>query len=220
MILVVTFSLFIAILLNREIRCRGLFRVAFLLPIIIGTGAVMTALQGNNSFGGAAIGGQGGLGAASDAATEGIASFKDLVITEQLTLFLGSYLSEVLTTVFNRLSAVMWLSGIQIIIFMGALQTIPNALYEAAYCDGATEWEKFWKITLPLTMPTIALNMVYTIVDYSSNAENKVVGYISLKMKESLFAYSSAMAWAYFLMIGIVIIIIMAIMKRRTFYMG
>jgi ABC-type sugar transport system permease subunit len=40
------------------------------------------------------------------------------------------------------------------IIYMAALGTIPNEYYEAAEIDGASAWQRFWKITLPLLMPT------------------------------------------------------------------
>lgn len=213
-ILVVVFSLFIAILLNRKMPGRAFFRLSFLLPVIIGTGAVMTALQGNNAYSG---GGAGGIGGA---VTEATTTFKDMVFDQQLTAVLGPF-GEPMAAIVNRVSSVMWLSGIQIIIFVGALQTIPEHLYEAAYCDGATEWEKFWKITLPLAMPTIALNLIYTIIDYFSNANNQVVVYISnLFNNELQFSYASALAWLYFLIMGIIIAVIMLIMKRRTFYMG
>ncbi len=213
-VLVVVFSLFIAILLNRKMPGRAFFRLAFLLPVIIGTGAVMTALQGNNAYAG---GSGGGIGAA---VTETTTTFKDMVFDQQLTAVLGP-LGEPMAAIVNRVSSVMWLSGIQIIIFTGALQTIPEQLYEAAYCDGATEWEKFWKITLPLTTPNIALNLIYTIIDYFSNANNEVVTYISeLFNTELQFSYASALAWLYFAIMGIIIALIMIFMKRRTFYMG
>ena len=213
-VLVVVFSLFVAILLNRKMPGRAFFRLAFLLPVIIGTGAVMTALQGNNAYAG---GSGGGIGAA---VTETATTFKDMVFDQQLTAVLGP-LGEPMAAVVNRVSSVMWLSGIQIIIFTGALQTIPEQLYEAAYCDGATEWEKFWKITLPLTTPNIALNLIYTIIDYFSNANNEVVTYISeLFNTELQFSYASALAWLYFAIMGIIIALIMIFMKRRTFYMG
>lgn len=213
-ILVVVFSLFIAILLNRNMPGRAFFRLSFLLPVIIGTGAVMTALQGNNAYSGGASTGIGG------AVVETTTTFKDMVFDQQLTAVLGPF-GKPMSDIVSRVSSVMWLSGIQIIIFVGALQTIPEQLYEAAYCDGATEWEKFWKITLPLSMPTIALNLIYTIIDYFSNANNQVVVYISkLFNTEMQFSYASALAWLYFLIMGGIIAVIMLIMRRRTFYMG
>lgn len=214
-VLVVVFALFIAILLNRKMVGRAFFRLAFLLPIIIGTGAVMTALQGNNAYAGMTA--RGGLGST---VTENAATFKDMVFTQQLTAVLGPA-GVPMAKIITRVSSVMWLSGIQIIIFLGALQTIPETLYEAALCDGATEWEKFWKITLPLTMPTIALNLIYTIIDYFSNADNQVVVYIAnLFNNELQFSYASALAWLYFLIMGMIIAVIMFFMNKRMYYMG
>ena len=50
-------------------------------------------------------------------------------------------------------------------------------MYESAYCDGATEWEQFWKITLPMMTPTILLCMVYTLIIKHSDATNPFATY-------------------------------------------
>ena len=214
-VLVTVFALFIAILLNRPIRFRGLFRVAFLLPVVLGTGAVMTALQGNNAFAGTAAG-MGGVGAMAEEAT---VSFRDVEFSRQLEAILGP-LAPFMENVLSRVIYVMWLSGIQIIIFVGALQTIPVSLYEAALCDGATEWEKFWKITLPLSMPTVGLSLIYTMIDYFGNANNQVVVAITRLFDGNFqFAYASAIAWMYFLVMGIIIGLVMLFLRKRTFTM-
>ena len=211
-VLVTVFALFIAILLNRKIRFRGLFRVAFLLPVVLGTGMVMEALQGNNAFAGMA---GGGLGAAETAAV----SIRDIEFSRQLESVLGP-LAPFMESILSRVTHVMWLSGIQIIIFVGALQTIPTSLYEAALCDGATEWEKFWKITLPLSMPTVGLSLVYTMIDYFGNANNQVVMAITQLFDGSLqFAYGSAIAWMYFAVMGVIIGLVMLFLSKRTFTM-
>ena len=213
-VLVTVFALFIAVLLNRKIRFRGLFRVAFLLPVVIGTGAVMTALQGNHAFAGVTTG---GIGAA--AADEAVASFRDIEFSRQLEAILGP-LAPIMETILSRLTQVMWLSGIQIIIFVGALQTIPVSLFEAALCDGATEWEKFWKITLPLSMPTVGLSLIYTMIDYFGNANNEVVVAITRLFDGNFqFAYASAIAWMYFLIMGTIIGLVMLFLSKRTFTM-
>ena len=124
-------------------------------------------------------------------------------------------LEEILAVVTD----VLWMSGIQIVIFLGALQTIPASYYEAAYCDGASEWEKFWKITLPLTMPNILLNTVYTMIDYLSSTENEVVIYCrDLGLIDNNLTLSSAMSWVYFLASGTIILIVFLILKRFTYY--
>jgi multiple sugar transport system permease protein len=50
-----------------------------------------------------------------------------------------------------------------LLIFAG-LQTIPRVLYEAAAIDGANEWKMFWRITMPLLRPVLALVLIITII--------------------------------------------------------
>ena len=50
-----------------------------------------------------------------------------------------------------------------LLIFAG-LQMIPPSVYEAARTDGASEWTMFWRITLPLLRPVLALVLVITMV--------------------------------------------------------
>ena len=52
--------------------------------------------------------------------------------------------------VMENLVTVLWYSGVQILILLVSIQRISPELYEAASIDGASGWEKFWKITLPL----------------------------------------------------------------------
>lgn len=57
------------------------------------------------------------------------------------------------------------------VIFLAALQVIPEETYEAAKIDGASVWQRFWKITFPLLMPVIAIQMLFQIIQnvYSYN---------------------------------------------------
>lgn len=48
-------------------------------------------------------------------------------------------------------------AGLAMVIFIGGLNTIPSDIYEAASIDGASPWQQFWRITLPLLTPTIVL---------------------------------------------------------------
>jgi len=212
--IVIIFALFVATLLNRKLKGRGFFRAMFLLPILLGTGAVMEALQGNSSQVSVT------LGAMANTSTAGI-SFRDLLLNDQLMALLGPNLSGFVGVIINKISSVMWISGIQIIIFLGILQTIPQELYEASVVDGASEFDKLWKITLPLVMPAIQLNVVYTIIDSFTNTSNKVINYIQVvSFQNFTLAYGSALSWMYFLVIGIILVILFAMMKRYTFYLG
>lgn len=213
--IVIIFSLFIATLLNKNIKGRGFFRAMFLLPVLLGTGAVMEALQGNSSQVSVAMG-----AAAQSAQSSGI-SFQDLMLNDQLLSLLGSTLAGYVGAIINKISSVMWISGIQIIIFLGVLQTIPPALYEASVVDGASEFDKLWKITIPLTMPAILLNTVYTLIDSFTNTGNKVIKYITtVSFQNFTLSYGSALSWMYFLIIGIILFLVFLIMRRYTYYMG
>jgi len=54
--------------------------------------------------------------------------------------------------------------GLNMILFLAALQGVPRELYEAARIDGASAWRQFRRITLPLISPTILLTSVITVV--------------------------------------------------------
>lgn len=210
---VVIFSLFVAILLNRKLRLRGLFRTAFFLPVLIGTGIVLSTINGSIAATGAAD--AAGQAAVSESAqSSGMGSENSMLI-----MLLGYQLASYLEVILSTVTDVLWMSGIQIVIFLGALQTIPSSYYEAAFCDGASEWEKFWKITLPLIMPNILLNTVYTMIDFIGSAENEVVMYCQKALGTSgNYGFSSALSWIYFLACGILILIVFLVLRRFTYY--
>ena len=46
------------------------------------------------------------------------------------------------------------------IIYISGLQTVPEEVYEASMLDGASKWKQFWKVTFPLVMPFVTINLV------------------------------------------------------------
>lgn len=212
---VVVFSLFIAILLNRNLKGKGIFRVLFFLPVLLGTGVVLSTINGSMGSDTAQAAQEAAqMAATTESGMEGYSSSVGLTV-----MLLGPDIALALEEILAVVTDVLWMSGIQIVIFLGALQTIPASYYEAAYCDGASEWEKFWKITLPLTMPNILLNTVYTMIDYLSSTENEVVIYCrDLGLIDNNLTLSSAMSWVYFLASGTIILIVFLILKRFTYY--
>ena len=98
---------------------------------------------------------------------------------------------------------------------LAGIQGISVSLYEAARVDGATEWEMFWKITLPMITPVMLLTTVYTIVA-STVEDSDVVNYIvntAFKNTNVSFEYSAAMGWIYFIFILALIGVVFAVMK-------
>jgi len=58
----------------------------------------------------------------------------------------------------------LWGVGGGMVIFLAGLQGIPTQLYEAARIDGATSWQEFWRITIPLLTPTIFYHLITSII--------------------------------------------------------
>ena len=79
--------------------------------------------------------------------------------------------------------------------------------------EGATVWDSFWKITLPMLSPIILLVIVYTII--AANAEyGPVISYIMYQGFDlSEFEYSAAMGWSFFAIMLVVIGLVFLVMK-------
>lgn len=196
------FSLLIAMLVNRDIKGRGAFRTIFFIPVLLGTGYIMNILVNNN---------------ASNVVSGGV----DGALITMIMKSVGSTFGTFVQTFLSTITTVLWKSGVQIILFLAGLQGIPGTLYEASRCDGATEWENFWKITLPLVSPIILLNFVYTMVDSFTDASNPIIANIEHQFQnEGALDVGAAMGWMYFLFVFVVCGLVLAIMSRLTFNMG
>lgn len=189
--IIIIFSLIIAISLNQEIPGRFIFRAIFFLPVIFTTGYLLTEFVNQ---------GEGSLG------------FLDrFALGDVLDTALGdSAWALPIKTLLNRFVLILWYSGVQILIFLAGRQTIPISAYESARIDGASPWEIFWKITLPAMTPFIFLNLIYTVVDMFTFPFNPVIELIGT----GNYGYSSALAWVYFVIIIVFLLIVMLIFSR------
>lgn len=198
---IVAFALIIAMLLNQKIKCRGIFRMVFFLPIIIASGPVMQQL--------------------ADQEAASIPMMNVTMIEQLLDEYLPHVLATSITSVFSNMITLLWYSGVQILIFLAALQKIDTSLYEAAKMDGGSKWECFWKITLPTIKPMILLNVVYTVIFMSNNEQNALIVLIYDTMLSATggYGYASAMAWLYSIIeSAIVIFFAVLIMGRKDVY--
>lgn len=207
---VIIFSLFVAIVINQEFRGRTFARAVFFLPVIVATGPVYAIITGDLSTAGT-----------SDADQFSTMFSADMV--DELLEFIGIYgfndkLTETLSTMTSDILNLVWKCGIQIIIFLSALQGIPTSAKEAAAIEGATSWEFFWKITLPYVSPMILVNLVYTIIDTFTDPTNVVMERVLQVQDDWQYGYSAAMAWSYFAIVLLVIGIIFAVMNKIVYY--
>lgn len=109
-----------------------------------------------------------------------------------------------------------WALGNPMVIYLAGLQNIPETLYEAAEIDGASEWHKFWHITLPMLSPTIFFNIVIGIIQVfqyfvpayvmtSGGPQGSTMFYslytYQVAFDDFRFGYASALAWVLFLIV-------------------
>ncbi|NYE08091.1 ABC-type sugar transport system permease subunit [Bacillus niacini] len=183
--IIIVFSLIIALLLNQRIKFRGMFRTIFFLPVIIASGPVMKELI--------------------DQGITTIPTIEKYAIYQALTESPDGFLNGILLYLIKNLIMILWFSGVQILIFIAALQKMDKQIYEAAKIDGASNWESFWKVTLPSLFPMIIVNTIYTIVMYSMFSLNPIIEHIQTNMfkVDTGFGYASALSWIYFLIIAL-----------------
>lgn len=143
--LITFFSLFMAILLNRKFRGRTLVRAIFFLPVILNSGAIVDAMELARTMM------SGGISSAS--AEMAAASSSGMSMQYYIQMFsnlgLPDVIIEYVAGAVTRISDIINASGVQIIIFIAALQSIPGSMYEVAKIEGATAYETFWKVTFP-----------------------------------------------------------------------
>lgn len=205
--MILALSLFIALLMNRKFRGRAFARAIFFIPVLVAAGPVLSVINGD-------IAAQ-GVGNASQ--------FSSLFEVDTVDSFLGFMgisqgFAERLGEIAASLLNLIWRCGIQTVIFMTALQQIPAAAKEAAQIEGANGWEYFWKITLPTISPTILVNLIYTVIDCFTDSANPVMNRVLSEASRLEYGMSAAMAWTYFLIVGVALGVIVAIVSKFVFY--
>ncbi len=196
--IITVFAIIIAVLLNQKLKLRGLFRAIYFLPVIIASGPVINQLINQ--------------GAATIPLVEelGIIEIINNTFTEAIAVPLGN--------VFSELVVILWFSGVQILLFIAALQKIDRSTYEAAMIDGAGPWESFWKITMPALKSMVTVSIIFTIINLATFSENKAILHIKNNMfaLETGFGFSSAVAWVYFIALALILSIAMLFVKIFT----
>ena len=208
--IILVFSLFVAIVINQEFRGRAFARSVFFLPVIIATGPVYAIITGDIETSGSASAAQFTTMFSTDMVDELLEFIGVYGLSDKFTQFMSEATGDILNLV--------WKCGIQIIVFLAALQGIPPSAKEVASIEGATAWEFFWKVTLSYVSPMILVNFVYTIIDTFTDPSNPVMGRIHDIQSGWEYGKAAAMAWSYFVIILIVVGIIFAVMNKIVYY--
>jgi ABC-type sugar transport system permease subunit len=195
----------------------------FFLPVIIASGIVITVMQSSGMDASLSTSMGTSAGSSTDPSTDTSGSVYVFQVNHMAVLLYQSGLSDrivfYLLNVISQIFDIAWQSGVQILLFLAGLQSIPKSFYEASYLEGATGWEVFWKITFPLISPITLVCIVYTIIDSFSSPKNPVIGQIFSEFALLNITYSATLSWIYFVIISIVLAIVVRLIARKVVYM-
>jgi len=197
-------ALALAEVLNQKIRFRGFFRAAFFMPVVI-SGVVVTIMW------------------------QQLLGYESGIINR---LLVGAGLGKVgwlidpdISMISIALMATWKNVGLYVILFLVGLQTVPKQYYEAADLEGASHWQKFTKITIPMINPTIFMVMVLsTLGGFSLFIEPYIMtggGPMNSTLSAVLYIYKEAFEYYHMgysatlgLFFALMIVLVIIIQKR------
>ena len=212
-VVVVIFAFFMASVLNTKFRGRGFARSVMFMPVIISSGLVVT-LSGDALAQSIVSAGNRFAETSSGSAIQVTEVFQNML--EDMDI--SEWLIDLIVNSVSGITSIVSMAAVSIVIFIAGLQSISPSIYEASYIEGATKWEVFWKISLPMVSPLILLSVVYTIVDNFNGSNNAVVARIHNAIVQTKFDIASAMAVSYSLIILVILVIVFAILNKVVFY--
>jgi ABC-type sugar transport system permease subunit len=214
---ILIFSLIIAVVLNTKFKGRALARAIFFMPVIFNSQAIDIAL--------------GSEGEALDLVIqnstadlfESMFNFETFLLNANIPVGLVGFLGNASAKIYE----IVTYSGVQILIFLAALQSVPKHLYEAAEIEGATKYEMFWKITFPMVSPMMLTAAVYTVVDsFLTSPLISIINtfytpdkFSSARFGElSGYGINAAMSWIFALVSLAILGLTLLILSRMVFY--
>lgn len=206
-------SVLIAVLLNQKVKGMRFFRTIFYLPTVVSSVAVallwMWLLEPN-------------FGMVN-------------TLLSQIGIKGPGWLSNPAWSKPSLILMSLWTVGGGMLIYLAALQDVPQSLYESASIDGAGSLKQFFKITLPMISPTIFFNLItgvigglqvfsqafimtdggpaYSTYFYALHLYNKA-------FKEYNMGYASSLAWVLLVITLVLSMCIFKTSKRWVYYEG
>jgi multiple sugar transport system permease protein len=206
------FALAVAMILNNARRGISFYRAAYYAPSIIG-GSVAVAIMWRRIF-----------------ATEGL-------FNAALT-FIGipvsrAWIGRPETAIWTLILLAVWQFGSPMLIFLAGLRQIPESLYESASIDGASPWQKFVRITIPMLSPVIFFNLIMQLISgflvftqaliITNGGPLDTTLFYALYLYQRAFVtfqmgYGTAMAWVLLLIVAVFTAITFKTSSRWVFY--
>ena len=203
-------SLIIAVVLNGKFVGRTFFRSLFFIPAIISTGVVMGFISGDAVMEGMRSTG----GSEGSAYAVGLIDFNSVFKGLGLPESFGNVILDYINSIFD----LIWNCGIQIVLFVSGLQSIPEQLYEVSKVEGASKWEEFWYITVPMLRFSMILVLVFTAIEFCVSNDNLAMeqAYILL-VEQQIYDESATMMWLFFSVVGIVFGGVLLLLQKLVF---
>lgn len=205
------FSLFVAFILNMNLKGINFFRTAYYIPSILGSN-VAIAILWKFLF-----------------STDGLINQVLGVASIAPVSWFGQSNPAMFTIVLLR----VWEFGSTMVIFLAALKEVPGELYEAASVDGSGKFRNFFNITIPIITPVIFFNFIMQLIHafqefnapylVTSGGPMKGTYLLPMLIYDNTFkyynmGYASAMSWILFLVIMIFTLITFRSSKYWVFY--
>ncbi len=183
-------ALLLALLLNRPVRARGVFRAVYYLPSLVPAvaGAVVWLWILNGRYG-----------------------LVDITLAHLGVPHPPQWLTDPHWTKPALALMAVWGCGNTVVIYLAALQGVPRTLLEAAMIDGASPWRRLWHVTLPAISPVIYFNLIIGVIGglqtfatafvmFTNGGPNRSALFYAVYLYQNAFefrqmGYACAMAW-------------------------
>lgn len=214
-LVVIIFSIIAAILINGNYPGRSIARTIFFIPIIMGTEIASATLVGRDII------------SQEIAGNAGMANFgKNFILDILSNTGLPTEIVNFVLAAVSNIFPILAKSGVPTLVFLAGLQTISPSLYEVAKIEGASNYETFWKVTLPMLSPMILVSTVYSIIDgffrHSTIINGTRYGIIDrmheIAFSQANYGLSAAMTTVYMLVNIIIISLVSFLISRVVFY--
>lgn len=136
------FSLLVALVLSKKTKLTNFYRSAFYVPSLLG-GGVAVAITWKQIW-----------------EVDGVINH----ITGLFGIPPHNWLTDPNTALYVLILLGMWAFGSQMLVFLAAINEVPQALHEAALLDGASSVQRFFNVTLPLITPSLFFNLINGII--------------------------------------------------------
>jgi len=215
--LVISASLILALLINRNIKGRVFFSTSFFLPTICTGTALYMLLRWifNADFGLLNL----FINKFSLGKFEGFKWLVDPNLSKLSFIFMNTWIE---------------MGGLGMLLYLAALQNIPQEYYEAASLDGADTWEQFWNVTFPMLGPTtffvLIMNLIngfqegfqqaHVITQGGPAGSTTMLSYYIYNQAYvwNHMGYASAISWALFVIVIVITAVSWKFGSKKVFY--